>query len=40
MARGRAIRWVISLFDNIEDLVSENDRRCDVDDEVAETTFE
>ncbi|KIK36036.1 hypothetical protein CY34DRAFT_95144, partial [Suillus luteus UH-Slu-Lm8-n1] len=40
MARGRAIRWVISLFDNIEDLVSENDRRCDVDDEVAETTFD
>ena len=40
MARGRAIRRVVSLFDNIEDLVGENDRRCDVDDDDAETTLE
>ncbi|KAG2745343.1 hypothetical protein P692DRAFT_201687017, partial [Suillus brevipes Sb2] len=40
MARGRAIRRVVSLFDNIEDLVGENDRRCDVDDDDAETTLD
>lgn len=27
MAQGRAIRRVVALFDNIEDLVTENDRR-------------
>lgn len=27
MAQGRAIRRVVTLFDNVEDLVAENDRR-------------
>ncbi|KAG2744290.1 hypothetical protein P692DRAFT_20744294, partial [Suillus brevipes Sb2] len=39
MARGRAIRRIICLFDNVEDLVGENDRRCDLDDD-AETTLD
>ncbi|KAG2746115.1 hypothetical protein P692DRAFT_20876302 [Suillus brevipes Sb2] len=35
MSQGRAIRRMVTLFDCIEDLISENDRRCDVgDDEV------
>ncbi|KAG2086691.1 hypothetical protein BD769DRAFT_1373503 [Suillus cothurnatus] len=33
MAQGRAIRRVISLFDNVEDLVTENDRRYDLNDD-------
>ncbi|KAG1894789.1 uncharacterized protein F5891DRAFT_961132 [Suillus fuscotomentosus] len=33
VARGRAIRRVVTLFDNIEDLVNENDRRCETDDQ-------
>ncbi|KAG1739680.1 hypothetical protein EDB19DRAFT_1908704 [Suillus lakei] len=33
MAQGRAFRRVVALFDNIEDLVGENDRRYDVEDE-------
>ncbi|KAG2740161.1 hypothetical protein P692DRAFT_201684495, partial [Suillus brevipes Sb2] len=37
MAQGRAIRRVVSLFDNVEDLVTENDRRCDLNDD-GETT--
>ncbi|KAG2137731.1 hypothetical protein BD769DRAFT_1351674 [Suillus cothurnatus] len=37
MAQGRAIRRVISLFDNVEDLVTENDRRYDLNDDE-ETT--
>jgi hypothetical protein len=39
MAQGRAIRRVISLFDNVEDLVTENDRRYDLNDDE-ETTVE
>lgn len=38
MAQGRAIRRAVALFDNIEDLVSENDRRYDAEDE--ETSLE
>jgi hypothetical protein len=35
MSQGRAIRRIVTLFDDIEALISENDRRCDVgDDEV------
>jgi hypothetical protein len=33
MAQGRAIRRVVALFDNVEDLVTENDRRYEDDDE-------
>ncbi|KAG2107617.1 uncharacterized protein F5147DRAFT_774064 [Suillus discolor] len=33
IAEGRAIRRVISLFDNVEDLVTENDRRYDLSDD-------
>ncbi|KAG1861829.1 hypothetical protein C8R48DRAFT_773919 [Suillus tomentosus] len=32
-AKGRAIRRVVALFDSIEDLVAENDRRYDDDDQ-------
>ncbi|KAG2114877.1 hypothetical protein BD769DRAFT_1673322 [Suillus cothurnatus] len=32
-AKGRAIRRVVALFDSIEDLVTENDRRYDDDDQ-------
>jgi hypothetical protein len=38
MAQGRALRRVVALFDNIEDLVSENDRRYNIEDE--ETSLE
>ncbi|KAG0692471.1 hypothetical protein DFH29DRAFT_1008591 [Suillus ampliporus] len=30
MAQGRAIRRIVALFDNVEDLVTENDRRYDL----------
>ncbi|KAG2359117.1 hypothetical protein BDR07DRAFT_1378918 [Suillus spraguei] len=33
MSQGRAIRRIVTLFDNIEDMIGENDRRCDDDDE-------
>ncbi|KAG1760270.1 hypothetical protein EDD22DRAFT_781379 [Suillus occidentalis] len=33
MAQGRAIRRVVTLFDNVKDLVTENDRRHEDDDE-------
>ncbi|KAG2152368.1 hypothetical protein BD769DRAFT_1381098 [Suillus cothurnatus] len=39
VAQGRAIRHVVVLFDNLEDLVAENNRRYD-DDEDAETTLD
>ncbi|KAG1763642.1 hypothetical protein EDD22DRAFT_776896 [Suillus occidentalis] len=32
MSQGRAIRRIVTLFDSIEDLICENDRRCDIDD--------
>ncbi|KAG2749561.1 hypothetical protein P692DRAFT_201672739, partial [Suillus brevipes Sb2] len=37
MAQGRAIRRIVSLFDNIEDLVAENDRRLEDDDDENST---
>jgi hypothetical protein len=41
MSQGRAIRRLVILFDNIEDLINENDRRCDIgDDEDLEETIE
>lgn len=33
ISKGRAIRRIVSLFDSIEDLICENDRRCDNDDD-------
>ncbi|KAG2146226.1 hypothetical protein DEU56DRAFT_731599 [Suillus clintonianus] len=33
MSQGRAIRRIVTLFDNVEDLVAENDRRYDHDDD-------
>ncbi|KAG1838751.1 hypothetical protein C8R48DRAFT_751521 [Suillus tomentosus] len=33
MSKGRAIRRIVTLFDNIEDLICENDRRCELDGE-------
>ncbi|KAG1893824.1 uncharacterized protein F5891DRAFT_985551 [Suillus fuscotomentosus] len=38
VAKGRAIRRVVALFDSIEDLVTENDRRYEIEDQ--ETTIE
>lgn len=32
-SQGRAIRRLVTLYDNIEDLISENDRRCELDDD-------
>lgn len=29
MSKGRAIRRIVILYDGIEDLIAENDRRCD-----------
>ncbi|KAG2741244.1 hypothetical protein P692DRAFT_201674191, partial [Suillus brevipes Sb2] len=41
MSQGRAIRRLVILFDNIEDLINENDRRCDIgDDEDLEETID
>jgi hypothetical protein len=40
MAKGRAFRRVVTLFDTIEDLVIENDRRCGLDGEDDNVTLE
>jgi hypothetical protein len=40
MSKGRAIRRIVTLFDNIEDLIGENDRRCDLDSEDENVTLE
>ncbi|KIK47177.1 hypothetical protein CY34DRAFT_9200 [Suillus luteus UH-Slu-Lm8-n1] len=40
LAQGRAIRRVVSLFDNVEDLVTENDRRCDLNDDEERATVD
>jgi hypothetical protein len=29
VSKGRAIRRIVTLFDGIEDLIAENDRRCE-----------
>ncbi|KAG2049200.1 hypothetical protein BDR06DRAFT_894125 [Suillus hirtellus] len=31
MSKGRAIRRIVTLFDTVEDMISKNDRRCDLD---------
>ncbi|KIK31448.1 hypothetical protein CY34DRAFT_19912 [Suillus luteus UH-Slu-Lm8-n1] len=40
MSKGRAIRRVVTLFDNIEDLISENDRRCELEGEDEDMTLD
>ncbi|KIK36861.1 hypothetical protein CY34DRAFT_16094 [Suillus luteus UH-Slu-Lm8-n1] len=40
MSKGRAIRRIVSLFDSIEDLISENDRRCELDGDDEDVTFD
>ncbi|KAG2089223.1 hypothetical protein BD769DRAFT_1632214 [Suillus cothurnatus] len=40
MSQGRAIRRMVTLFDGIEDLISENDRRCDNEDDDHDVTVE
>ncbi|KAG1848591.1 hypothetical protein C8R48DRAFT_614812 [Suillus tomentosus] len=40
MSKGRAIRRIVTLFDNIEDLIGENDRRCDLDGEDENVTLD
>lgn len=38
IAKGRAIRRVVTLFDSIEDLVAENDRRHEIDSDPDATS--
>jgi hypothetical protein len=33
MSKGRALRRIVSLFDTIEDMICENDRRCNLEEE-------
>ncbi|KAG1876134.1 hypothetical protein C8R48DRAFT_591681 [Suillus tomentosus] len=40
MSKGRAIRRIVTLFDTIEDMISENDRRCDLGDEDNDVTLD
>jgi hypothetical protein len=40
MSQGRAIRWMVTLFDGMEDLISKNDRRCDNKDNDHDVTVE
>ncbi|KAG1729819.1 hypothetical protein EDD22DRAFT_853061 [Suillus occidentalis] len=40
MSQGRAIRRMVSLYDSIEDLINENDRRCENDDGDVDVTLE
>lgn len=40
MAQGRALRRVVTLFDNVEDLVTENDRRYDIEQQDEDATPE
>ncbi|KAG2109363.1 uncharacterized protein F5147DRAFT_773175 [Suillus discolor] len=40
MAQGRALRRVVALFDNVEDLVAENDRRYDDEQQDQDATLE
>lgn len=40
MSKGRAIRRMVTLFDTIEDMISENDRRCDLDNDDDNVTLE
>ncbi|KAG1840010.1 hypothetical protein C8R48DRAFT_621288 [Suillus tomentosus] len=38
MSKGRAIRRIVTLFDTVEDMISENDRRCDLDEDEDDNT--
>ncbi|KAG1723737.1 hypothetical protein EDD22DRAFT_961925 [Suillus occidentalis] len=40
MSQGRAIRRIVTLFDSIEDLIGENDRRCDREDDDHDMTID
>lgn len=40
MSKGRAVRRIVALFDSIEDLICENDRRCDLDGEDEDVTLD
>ncbi|KAG2132819.1 hypothetical protein DEU56DRAFT_739394 [Suillus clintonianus] len=40
MSTGRAIRRIVSLFDTIEDMICENDRRCGLNDEDDNVTLD
>ncbi|KIK34412.1 hypothetical protein CY34DRAFT_17746 [Suillus luteus UH-Slu-Lm8-n1] len=40
MSQGRAIRRIVTLFDNIEDLICENDLRCDGEDDDQDMTID
>jgi hypothetical protein len=40
MSQGRAIRWMVTLFDSIEDLISKNDRWCNNEDNDHDVTVE
>jgi hypothetical protein len=40
VSKGRALRRVVALFDSIEDLIAENDRRCDGDESDKDVTIE
>jgi hypothetical protein len=37
MSQGRAIRRIVTLYDSIEDLICENDRRCETDNDDVTT---
>ncbi|KAG1742072.1 hypothetical protein EDD22DRAFT_958974 [Suillus occidentalis] len=40
MSQGQAIRRIVTLFDSIEDLIGENDRRCDREDDDHDMTID
>lgn len=40
MSQGRAIRRIVALFDSIEDMIAENDRRCDLESDDDNLTLE
>jgi hypothetical protein len=40
MSQGRAVRRIVALYDNIEDLINENDRRCDIEGNDEDVTLE
>ncbi|KAG1739424.1 uncharacterized protein EDB91DRAFT_1053836 [Suillus paluster] len=40
MSQGQALRRVVTLFDNVEDLVAKNNRRCDEEQQDEDATLE
>ncbi|KAG1897248.1 uncharacterized protein F5891DRAFT_957482 [Suillus fuscotomentosus] len=40
MSQGRAIRRMVTLYDSVEDLINENDRRCDIEGDDDDVTFD